>query len=120
MIVDVHSHAWDPGLRPAYRDVYYNNHETGGGLIQDALTHLVNAVEWIVGPTGKGFCAARHQALEGVEVEDTACVTAQNGDTLVSYSLNQFQLPNETAIQILKSNRATLQSVRSGKQVFIM
>src|SRR5947209_3065159 len=36
-----------PTFRPAYREIYYNNHKTGGGAIQDALTHLVNAVEWM-------------------------------------------------------------------------
>lgn len=89
-----------PTFRPAYRDIYYNKHETGGGAIQDALTHLANAVEWMIGPTDKVFCEASHQALEGVEVEDTVSVTARNGKALVSYSMNQFQSPNETTIQI--------------------
>lgn len=89
-----------PTFRPAYRDIYYNRHETGGGAIQDALTHLVNAVEWLVGPTSKVSCEAAHQALEGVTVEDTVSVTARNQDVVVSYSLNQFQSPNETCIQI--------------------
>jgi len=89
-----------PTFRPAYRDIYYTRHETGGGAIQDALTHLVNAVEWLIGPTSKVFCEAAHQVLEGVTVEDTVSVTARNNDVLVSYSLNQFQAPNEIAIQI--------------------
>lgn len=88
-----------PTFRPAYRDIYYNNHATGGGAIQDALTHLVNAVEWFIGPTTKISCVAGHQMLEGVTVEDTVSVAAQNGETIVSYSLNQFQAPNETTIQ---------------------
>ena len=89
-----------PTFRPAYRDIYYNRHETGGGAIQDALTHLVNVVEWLVGPTTKVFCEAAHQSLEGVTVEDTVSVTARNANAVVSYSLNQFQAPNETTIQI--------------------
>ncbi|PYI89526.1 MAG: hypothetical protein DME26_01050, partial [Verrucomicrobia bacterium] len=60
-----------PTFRPAYRDIYYTRHETGGGAIQDALTHLVNAVEWLIGPTSRVFCEAVHQVLEGVTVEDT-------------------------------------------------
>ena len=87
-------------LRPSYREIYYAHHETGGGAIQDALTHLFNAVEWLIGPSTKIFCEAAHQSLEGVTVEDTVCVTAKNGTAIVSYSLNQFQWPNETAIQI--------------------
>jgi predicted dehydrogenase len=89
-----------PAFRPAYREIYYNKHETGGGAIQDALTHLVNAIEWLIGPTNKVFCEAAHQSLEGVTVEDTVCVTAKNANTVVSYSMNQFQAPNETTIQI--------------------
>ncbi|MDB6024216.1 MAG: hypothetical protein JWM68_439, partial [Verrucomicrobiales bacterium] len=89
-----------PTFRPAYRDIYYNNHKTGGGAIQDALTHLVNAVEWMIGPTNKVFCEAAHQNLEGVTVEDTVCVTTKNGAVPVSFSMNQFQAPNETTIHI--------------------
>jgi len=89
-----------PTFRPAYRNIYYRSHETGGGAIQDALTHLANTVEWLIGPTARLFCEASHQALEGVVVEDTVSVTAKNGTTLVSYSLNQFQSPNETTIQV--------------------
>ena len=89
-----------PTYRPAYREIYYNKHETGGGAIQDALTHLVNAVEWLVAPTNKVFCEAAHQFLEGVVVEDTVSVTARNADVVVSYGMNQFQAPTEATIQI--------------------
>lgn len=89
-----------PTFRPAYRDIYYARHESGGGAIQDALTHAANAVEWLIGPTTRVFCDAAHQALEGVTVEDTVNVIARNGDALVSYALNQFQAPNEMTLQI--------------------
>jgi len=89
-----------PTFRPAYREIYYTRHETGGGAIQDALTHLVNTVEWFVGPTDRISCEARHQFLDGVEVEDTVSASASNGHVLVTYSLNQFQVPNEMAFQI--------------------
>jgi len=32
-----------PTYRPAYRDVYFAQRATGGGAIQDALTHMINA-----------------------------------------------------------------------------
>ncbi len=89
-----------PSYRPAYREIYYARHETGGGAIQDALTHMANAVEWMVGPTTRVFCEAAHQALEGVTVEDTVSVAARNGGVLGSYALNQFQAPNETTLQV--------------------
>ncbi|HPA18469.1 MAG TPA: Gfo/Idh/MocA family oxidoreductase [Verrucomicrobiae bacterium] len=89
-----------PTFRPAYREIYYARHESGGGAIQDALTHVANAVEWLIGPTSRVFCDAGHQSLEGVTVEDTVNVTARNGGALVSYALNQFQAPNEMTLQI--------------------
>lgn len=87
-----------PLFRPAYREIYYRDRAQGGGAIQDALTHMANAVEWIAGPTERVFCDAAHQVLEGVEVEDTVTATARNGGALVSYSLNQFQALNETRL----------------------
>lgn len=89
-----------PTFRPAYREIYYTRHESGGGAIQDALTHIANAVEWLIGPTTRLFCDAAHQALEGVTVEDTVNVTARSGGVLVNYALNQFQAPNEMTMQI--------------------
>lgn len=85
-----------PAFRPAYREIYYARHETGGGAIQDALTHSAHSMEWLLGPTTSLFCDASHQVLEGVDVEDTVNVIARNGGTLVNYSLNQFQAPNES------------------------
>ena len=89
-----------PTFRPAYREIYYAKHETGGGAIQDALTHIANAVEWLVGPSTRVFCDAAHQSLEGVTVEDTVNVAARNGSVLVNYAMNQFQTPNEMTMQI--------------------
>jgi predicted dehydrogenase len=89
-----------PTFRPAYRDIYYTRREQGGGAVQDALTHLVNALEWMIGPCTRVFCDAAHQALEGVTVEDTVNVTARHGDVLASFAMNQFQAPNETTFLI--------------------
>jgi predicted dehydrogenase len=87
-----------PTARPAYREIYYRDHAQGGGAIQDALTHMANCIEWVLGPTDSLFCDAAHQALDGVEVEDTVHVLARNGGALVTYGLNQFQAPTETRI----------------------
>lgn len=90
-----------PTYRPAYRDIYYNNHATGGGAIQDALTHVLNAGEWLVGPIDRLVADAAHQVLADVAVEDTVHVLARHGDVLGSYSLNQHQAPNETTLTII-------------------
>jgi predicted dehydrogenase len=90
-----------PTYRPAYRSIYYNDRATGGGAIQDALTHLLNAGEWLVGPITRLVADAAHQILEGVAVEDTAHLLARHGDVLASYSLNQHQAPNDLTMTVI-------------------
>jgi predicted dehydrogenase len=90
-----------PFYRPAYRDTYYKNRATGGGAVQDALTHIINAVEWIVGPITELVADAAHQVLEGVDVEDTVHVIARHKTVLSSFSLNQHQAPNEGSLTFI-------------------
>lgn len=92
-----------PSLRPAhavhYSKTYYRDRKTGGGAIQDALTHTANWFESILGPTDSVACDCSHQALPDVTVEDTVSISARNGPALVNYTLNQFQAPNESTYQ---------------------
>ncbi len=90
-----------PTYRPAYREIYYKDRATGGGAIQDALTHMLNAAEWLVGPIDRVAADAAHQVLEGVEVEDTVNVLARHGAVVASYSLNQHQAPNEILFTVI-------------------
>jgi predicted dehydrogenase len=90
-----------PTYRPAYRDIYYRDRSTGGGAIQDALTHVINAAEWLVGPVDRLVADAEHQVLPGVEVEDTVNVLARHGRVLASYAYNQHQAPNELTITVV-------------------
>jgi len=90
-----------PTYRPAYRDTYYARHALGGGAVQDALTHVVNAVEWLVGPTTWVFADLAHLKLPGVEVEDTVHVLARQDQVMTCYSLNQHQAPNECTITVI-------------------
>lgn len=88
-----------PSGRPAhtahYSQTYYARRETGGGVIQDAITHTANFVESVIGPTESLFCDCAHQVLPRVEIEDTVNITARHSDILVSYALNQFQAPED-------------------------
>lgn len=93
-----------PFYRPAYRDIYYNNRATGGGAIQDALTHSANAVEWLVGPVTKLVADAQHCVLEGVDVEDTVHVMTRHDTVMGSFSLNQHQAVNESSITVVCRN----------------
>lgn len=90
-----------PTYRPAYREIYYKDRATGGGAIQDALTHILNAGEWLLGPITRLVADAAHQVLPEVEVEDTVHLLARHGHVLANYSLNQHQAPNETTITVI-------------------
>jgi predicted dehydrogenase len=90
-----------PTYRPAYRDIYYKDRATGGGAIQDALTHVINAVEWLLGPVERLVTDAAHQVLDGVTVEDTVHLLARHGSVMASYSLNQYQAPNEFTLTVV-------------------
>jgi predicted dehydrogenase len=89
-------------LRPAYRATYYKSHETGGGAVQDAATHLFDMVQYLAGPLDWIFADYAHQQMADVEVEDTVHLVgrAGKGHVLVSISLNQFMAPNETHMQL--------------------
>lgn len=89
-----------PTFRPAYREIYYRSHATGGGAVQDALTHTLNAVEWLVGPITAVTADTARLLLDGVEVEDTVHALARHGAVLASYALNQHQAPNESALSV--------------------
>ncbi len=110
-----------PTFRPAYASTYFARRETGGGVIQDAITHIVHAVEWLAGPFVSVFCDATHQALAGVEVEDTANLMGRlRGNIPASLVQNQFQAPSELTITIhgLKGSlRAELHNQRVGQWV---
>lgn len=86
-------------LRPAYANTYYRDRATGGGAIQDGLTHIANWIESVLGPADAVMCDCAHLALPGVQVEDTVHLSARHGDVLVSYAYNQFQTPQENTIQ---------------------
>lgn len=90
-----------PTYRPAYRDIYYKFRETGGGAVQDALTHSMNAGEYLVGSVERLVADCAHQVLEGVEVEDTVNVITRQGSVLGSFTLNQHQPANESSMTVI-------------------
>jgi predicted dehydrogenase len=90
-----------PLYRPAYRSIYYNDRATGGGAVQDALTHVMNAAEWLVGPVARVAADVDHLVLDGVTVEDTAHVLTRHGRVMGCFSLNQHQAPNEVTLTVV-------------------
>jgi predicted dehydrogenase len=89
-----------PFFRPAYREIYYAKHASGSGAVQDALTHGLNASEWLIGPAERIVADLSHQVLADVDVEDTVHVLARHHEVLASYCLNQHQAANEWTITI--------------------
>jgi predicted dehydrogenase len=90
-----------PKYRPAYRETYFADRGAGGGAIQDALTHVLNAGEWIVGPVTRVSFDAAHCALADVEVEDTVQGIARHGTVLATYVFNLHQAPFELSITVV-------------------
>ena len=90
-----------PTYRPAYRESYYTSRARGGGAVQDALTHLINAAEWLVGPIDRVVADADHRLIADVDVEDVVNLLARHGNVIASYSLNQYQSPNEVTITVV-------------------
>jgi predicted dehydrogenase len=90
-----------PFYRPAYRDTYYVDRATGGGAVQDALTHVLNAAEWLIGPPDRVVADCDHFVLEGVQVEDTVHVLTRHGRRMGCFSLNQHQAPNEVTVTVV-------------------
>ena len=93
-----------PTYRPAYREIYFADRATGGGAIQDFITHMLNAGEWLVGPIRSLVADAAHQVLDGVDVEDTVHILTRQGPVMGSYVLNQYQAPNESTVTVVCEN----------------
>lgn len=90
-----------PFYRPAFRETYYARRDSGGGAVQDALTHLLDAGQWLAGRIDRVAADAGRLALDGVDVEDTVHVLARQGDAMATYALNQHQAPNELTITVV-------------------
>lgn len=87
--------------RPDYAKLYYARHQTGGGAIQDVLTHFVNAMDWLVGPARKVQCLAANRKLRDVAVEDTvSCSILHDGGCLANYYIAQGQVTKEISFTI--------------------
>ncbi len=87
--------------RPDYASLYYARHESGGGAIQDVLTHFVNAMDWLVGPAEAVHCLAANRKLKDVSVEDTVSCSIRHATACIaSYYLSQGQVPKETSFTI--------------------
>lgn len=90
-----------PTYRPAYAKTYYASRASGGGAVQDAMTHLMNTAEWFGGPVTRLVADLDHKVLADVNVEDTVHVIARHGAVMGMYSLNQHQSANEFTVTVI-------------------
>jgi predicted dehydrogenase len=90
-----------PKHRPAYRQIYFADHATGGGAVQDFLTHAINAVEWLVGPITRLTADLDHQVLDGVTVEDTVHVLTRHGQVMGCFTDNLYQPALEDTLTVV-------------------
>lgn len=103
-------------IRPAYREVYFAKPELGGGAINDMITHMYNVGDWFAGPIRRLVTDAAHQALDGVEVEDTVgTMTRHEGGAMGTYTLNLYQHPNEVTMTVV-CERGTLRAEYAEKR----
>jgi predicted dehydrogenase len=97
-----------PHYRPAYNVIpYFQKRESGGGVIQDGLTHMTNLAEWLFGPITKLTADHAHLLLDGITMEDTVHLIARHGDILANYSFNLTQMPAEIGFTIV-TDKGTL------------
>lgn len=89
-----------PLYRPDFQRIYYARSVTGGGAMQDALTHMMNAAEWLVGPATSVTADVDRLVLQGVDVEDSVHVLTRHTRVMGSYSLNQHQAANEGRLTV--------------------
>jgi predicted dehydrogenase len=90
-----------PTFRPQYREIYFNDPAKGGGAIQDALTHLLDCGQWLVGPIDRVCSDAEHMVLPGVGVEDTVAVLSRQSGAIGTYILNLHQAADELTMTVV-------------------
>ena len=53
----------------------------GGGANQDAISHLVNLLQWFMGPVASVTASYDHLQIEGMDAEDTSSVLLRFRDS---------------------------------------
>ena len=67
--------------RPDYRNTYEASRAMGGGAVQDIMSHMVNLIQWLVGPAARVTSCYDHLQIEGIDGEDTASVLLRFRDS---------------------------------------
>lgn len=63
-----------PTIRPDYRQIYFASKSLGGGVLTDMCPHLLNLLEWFLGPEQELSCIMDRLVLDGIETDDVAAL----------------------------------------------
>ena len=93
-----------PHYRPAYRDVYFNKPEMGGGAILDAASHMVNLAQLFGGKVASVSGMYCNSGLLDIQVEDTVdAMLLFAGGCRGSVHVNLWQRPMEIEMTLVGS-----------------
>lgn len=74
-LVNCYSGQYWPRMRKDYPPQYAQSRETGGGAIADHLVHIINLLEWLLGPAEEVAAKQWRLGLDDIATEDTAFLT---------------------------------------------
>jgi len=100
--------------RPDYARIYYARKETGGGVILDVATHMIDLLLWMMGPVAEVSAMYDRLVFDDTEVEDSALISLRFASgAMAQIVMNQFQKPNECSVEMIgtKGNLRLLDTV---------
>ncbi|MEW6358928.1 MAG: Gfo/Idh/MocA family oxidoreductase [Planctomycetota bacterium] len=103
-------------FRPDYRNTYFAKKSMGGGSILDAVSHLLNYLEWCLGRESEVCCIYDHLSEMEIETEDCAFLTLRfEKNVIAQIEQNLFQKDYQTYIEFVGSE-GTLRAAGELKQ----
>lgn len=98
-----------PRMRKDYPPQYAQRRETGGGAIPDHLVHVVNFLEWVLGPPVEVAAKQWKLKLEDIATEDTGHLVMRFPGGQVAYlGICLFQRDNNFRLQLI-ADEGTMQ-----------
>jgi predicted dehydrogenase len=90
--------------RPDYRSIYFAKKAMGGGSINDAVSHLLNYLEWCLGREQEVCCVYDHVSDMEIETEDCAFLTLRfEQNVIAQIQQNVFQKDYQIYIEFIGS-----------------
>ncbi|NOZ22413.1 MAG: Gfo/Idh/MocA family oxidoreductase [Planctomycetes bacterium] len=90
--------------RPDYRNTYFARKSMGGGSILDAVSHLLNYLEWCLGREHEVCCMYDHLSEMEIETEDCAFLTLRfEGNVIAQIEQNLFQKDYQLYLEFVGS-----------------